>query len=353
MRKLLLFILFFIVQQIYGQITITSSEYASLFEPGKSWLILHADSLIGKSINIGEASGTAQTWSLPTGIKYDTTSFTNIAPAGTPFENDYPTATHSSYAIVEDEGLVLTTYLYFSITDEAVVSLGTGTVFSGLPVLTQPMNDTVFVPPLTYGNQFTKTGTTYGGGDTVEVEMRIEVVDAFGTITLPHGVFDALRVNALVNTKKYVGETIVDSSTSHEMNFITKFGTVTFDMAEDATSGEVPINSISITVFGIPTSVKADNNSVVKSFALEQNYPNPFNPVTVINYQIPENNSAVPVELKIYDMLGREVATLVNKEQNSGRYQAIFNAGSLSSGMYIYRLQAGSYVETKKMQLLK
>lgn len=353
MRKLLLLVLIFIVQQIYGQITITSSEYASLFEPGKSWLILHADSLIGKSINIGEASGTSQVWTLPAGITYDTTYFSNLPPAGTPFENEFPTATHASYAAIEDEGLLLTTYLYFSITDAAVVSLGAGTEFSGFPVITQHFNDTVFVPPLTFGNQFTKTGTSQGTGDTVEVEMRVEVVDAFGTITMPHGVFDALRVNATVHTEKYVGEELVDSSTTHEMNFITKFGTVTFDMAESATSGEVPVTAINITVFGIPTDVKEDNSSVVKTFALDQNYPNPFNPVTVINYQVPGTNGSVPVQLKIFDMLGREVATLVNKEQNSGKYQVTFDAGNLSSGMYIYRLQAGDFIETKKMQLLK
>jgi len=86
------------------------------------------------------------------------------------------------------------------------------------------------------------------------------------------------------------------------------------------------------------------------TFQLEQNYPNPFNPSTRIKYQIAENDF---VSLKVYDVLGNEVATLVNEEQTMGNYSATFNASSLSSGSYFYKLQTGSFVETKKMVLMK
>jgi|WetSurMetagenome_2_1015567.scaffolds.fasta_scaffold17810_3 hypothetical protein len=86
------------------------------------------------------------------------------------------------------------------------------------------------------------------------------------------------------------------------------------------------------------------------AFQLEQNYPNPFNPTTKISYQILQNDF---VSLKIYDVLGNEVATLVNEEKKAGIYEAEFNAAELSSGMYFYTLQAGSFVETKKMILLR
>ncbi len=85
-------------------------------------------------------------------------------------------------------------------------------------------------------------------------------------------------------------------------------------------------------------------------FKLDQNYPNPFNPSTIINYQLP---IASDVKLVIYDMLGRELQTLVNTRQAAGRYQAQFNAASLSSGVYFYRLSAGTFIETKKMMLVK
>lgn len=86
------------------------------------------------------------------------------------------------------------------------------------------------------------------------------------------------------------------------------------------------------------------------SFSLQQNYPNPFNPSTVISYQLPMGSH---VSLKVFDMLGREVANLVNGMQAGGSYQINFDASQLSSGMYIYRLEAGSFSETRRMMLIK
>ena len=94
----------------------------------------------------------------------------------------------------------------------------------------------------------------------------------------------------------------------------------------------------------------AEENLVPKEFDLKQNYPNPFNPSTTIEYTIPENNRVI---LKIYDVLGKEVATLVDKDQNSGSYIVVWNAQSLSSGIYFYRINAGNYTDTKRMVLKK
>jgi photosystem II stability/assembly factor-like uncharacterized protein len=88
----------------------------------------------------------------------------------------------------------------------------------------------------------------------------------------------------------------------------------------------------------------------VNTFKLSQNYPNPFNPSTIIKYSIPSNEF---VTLKIFDVLGREAATLVNEEQASGEYTINFNASKLSSGIYYYSITAGSYRETRKMILAK
>ena len=91
-------------------------------------------------------------------------------------------------------------------------------------------------------------------------------------------------------------------------------------------------------------------NELPVTFALDQNYPNPFNPSTTIRYSIPTTSQVV---LKVYNMLGQEVATLVNTEQHVGNYHVVFDANKLATGIYVYRIQAGSYVETKKMLLLK
>jgi len=83
---------------------------------------------------------------------------------------------------------------------------------------------------------------------------------------------------------------------------------------------------------------------------LEQNYPNPFNPATTIRYSITHTTN---VTLKVFDMLGREVQTLVNAQQAPGQYSITLNAQNLGSGVYFYRLNAGTFTETKKLMLLK
>jgi len=102
---------------------------------------------------------------------------------------------------------------------------------------------------------------------------------------------------------------------------------------------------------GIVTSVGSQNSSALpEKFALEQNYPNPFNPSTVIAYQLPITNR---ITLKVYDVIGREVATLVNEIKEAGYYSATFNASKLSSGVYFARLQSGNVVQMKKLLLVK
>ena len=87
-----------------------------------------------------------------------------------------------------------------------------------------------------------------------------------------------------------------------------------------------------------------------KEFTLEQNYPNPFNPSTVISFQLPVSSQ---VTLKVYDILGREVSVLITEAKSSGEYKVEFNANSLSSGIYFYRLQTERYSSTKKLILIK
>ena len=101
----------------------------------------------------------------------------------------------------------------------------------------------------------------------------------------------------------------------------------------------------------IPVSVEDESESgTVKSYQLMQNYPNPFNPETKISYSIANPEF---VTLKVYDMLGREVRTLVNEFQSAKTYSIRFDASELSSGVYLYKLQAGDFLDSKKMILIK
>ena len=110
-----------------------------------------------------------------------------------------------------------------------------------------------------------------------------------------------------------------------------------------ATSGDGVFKSTGTTNIG-------NDGTVINSYRLEQNYPNPFNPSTTINYNLPVQQH---VSLKVYDVLGNEIATLINVEQNAGSHSIDFNASQLGSGVYFYRLETGNFAETKSMILIK
>ena len=98
------------------------------------------------------------------------------------------------------------------------------------------------------------------------------------------------------------------------------------------------------------TDISNLDNQIPNRFSLGQNYPNPFNPSTRIQYQVSNGSQ---VSLKVYDVLGNQVATLVDEYKPAGSYEVDFKAINLASGMYLYKIQAGSFVETKKMILLR
>ena len=127
----------------------------------------------------------------------------------------------------------------------------------------------------------------------------------------------------------------------------------------DTSNFKITVNSGSSIIFernGLFTDVETNQNQLSPaSFKLYQNYPNPFNPVTKIKYSVPfvETHRDASVQLKIYNIVGQEVATLVNEKERPGIYEITFNASYLPSGIYFYKLQAGSFSETKKLVFIK
>ncbi len=155
---------------------------------------------------------------------------------------------------------------------------------------------------------------------------------------------------------EYVGLTSSDG--------ITIIDSITFGpQSTDISHGRFPDASSNLQFFNPPTpgssnnTTGVDEHSLVKDFILHQNFPNPFNPVTSIQYAV---GSRQFVKLKVYDVLGNEIATLVNEEKPAGVYEVEFNASHLTSGVYFYRIeavpigrQAGNYISVKKLILLK
>jgi hypothetical protein len=111
------------------------------------------------------------------------------------------------------------------------------------------------------------------------------------------------------------------------------------------------VDNINVTAFQtVPTSVGNSNALIPDKYELNQNYPNPFNPATKINFALPKDGF---VKITIFDLLGREIRTLVNESKTAGYYSVDFSGENLSSGFYFYKMETGSFVETKKMMLIK
>ncbi|MCB0285734.1 MAG: T9SS type A sorting domain-containing protein, partial [Calditrichaeota bacterium] len=100
----------------------------------------------------------------------------------------------------------------------------------------------------------------------------------------------------------------------------------------------------------VVTGIETVEPGVAKSYSLEQNYPNPFNPSTTIAFALPESQK---ISLKIFDITGKEIATLISGDRPAGSYQITFDASNLASGIYFYQLNAGSFSATKRMMLIK
>ena len=107
-------------------------------------------------------------------------------------------------------------------------------------------------------------------------------------------------------------------------------------------------------ILSVNKLIYSDSNEIKTSadfdFSLAQNYPNPFNPATIISWEMPVSGFTT---LKVYDVLGNEITTLVNEEKPAGRYEINFDANNLSSGVYYYRITTGNFTQTKKMILMR
>ncbi|MBX2990891.1 MAG: T9SS type A sorting domain-containing protein [Bacteroidetes bacterium] len=173
-----------------------------------------------------------------------------------------------------------------------------------------------------------------------------QTVDAFGTITLPgsFGTHQALRIRQDDRTP---------SGRRVSYEFIAQNGASVNVVAADTLqpgSGTINISPSSTTWSGaLPTDVRV-SNEVPSEFALRQNYPNPFNPSTTIEYQVA---AAEFVSLKVYNLLGQEVATLVNELKQPGTYRTSWNADGEPSGTYFYRMNGGSFNATGRMIVVK
>ncbi|HSL88171.1 MAG TPA: T9SS type A sorting domain-containing protein, partial [Ignavibacteriaceae bacterium] len=276
---------------------------------------------------------------------------TSIDPAASPFINEFPGATITTFVVKDFQGDPAQIWFYSNLNNglnnmgnAAVIDSTQGTVF------TTKHNPAVleFQLPLTYNSSWTQsfTSTFYlNGTPFISNSFSLStVVDAYGTMTLPGGSsFEALRVR---ESTTVLGETDV------YYLFVSKSGAQVSLFASDPNpplSGTIALEGYS---YNGPFTVTSVEHFAVTpdEYYLAQNYPNPFNPSTVISWQSPNGSWQT---LKVYDLMGREVATLVDEFKSAGNYEVNFDASKLSSGTYFYTLQAGNFSQTKKLILIK
>lgn len=183
-------------------------------------------------------------------------------------------------------------------------------------------------------------GEVWVVGETAEITWTdVNVYDVKIELSEDEGVSWSTIVESTPNvgTYSWVVESTV-SSTQCLIRITNIDDTLVYDMSD------------AVFTITIPSDIEEFENGIPTEFNLSQNYPNPFNPVTLIKYQVPE---ASLVSVKIYDLIGREVAVLVNEVKQTGSYQVKFNGENFASGVYFYKMVAGDFSSVKKMNLLK
>ena len=348
----------FIQSEADSQISITTTDLPNYFGVGNSLFIYSSSDTV--TMDIGTASTSAsQTWTAPPVTIKDSLRTDNVDPSSTPYSADFPGAAYAQKFSLSDSNLTDDTYEYYKVSNDSIIDMGyvehESGVVDGKTVDTSIVNRNIklyFHLPTQLGDVFTVSAdTTVEVAGLVEISNSVTTVDAYGTVNLARGSFGALRCSTTATSKAYYGSTLLYGSTIYTISWYTKEGYILSVELDSLLSGMVAVHSVTMTYPGktpatsIRTSLDQPSN-----FTLAQNYPNPFNPTTTINYELPAN---VFVALKVYDMLGREVAVLVNQREDAGNYSVRFDGNRLASGIYFYRLEAGSFVSVKKLVVVK
>jgi hypothetical protein len=299
------------------------------------------------------SSGTNVTWDFsnvtPTGEQI-TANY--ISPSAAPNDSLFP----GSDVAVSYDGL---SYTFYDTDGSTVYSLGSS--YEDFSIVYSNTEKVAEYPFTFNSNLLDNFQAEYEMGEDL-VNRNIGLIqltgDAYGTITLPDGSsYAALRVKIFRQTADTMlvagfpfSVTVVKSTTYEWYTNEKKYPVFGVSYIELNVNGSVTNHKVVEYNTQNPTDVNEDPQQVVNRFELNQNYPNPFNPTTKISWQSSVGSHQT---LKVYDIIGNEVATLVDEDRPAGSYEVNFDASNLSSGVYIYKLQAGSNIITKKMTLIK
>jgi hypothetical protein len=341
------------LQLAVAQITITVDDVSKKLTIGNT-LDNHTDSLTTQA-NIGGKGSTS--WDFSGLNNSSTQSLTSVSLASTPFVAQFPGATHALQTTLTVPGTSIsgTGYLYLILGSNLLNpgSMGganTGLGFATLQTADSPPDVTYGLPSTlgsTWTSAYTETQTIALNSVPVQTTTTTHnakyVVDAFGPLKIPGGsIYDALRI-------KKVDSLATGKSVTYI--FLSKSGASVQLSARDPASPDTGTIGVRSVAWSGPTVTAVQTpEGIPSAYALLQNFPNPFNPTTVVRYEVPVAGN---VQLTVYDVLGREVATLVNETEPAGIHEVRFDAVGLASGVYLYRMQAGGFVQTRSMMLMR
>ena len=346
MKKLLLF-LTAASFATFAQINITGSDVSGMFAIGNFTTIHEYD---GAQIDIGTLGG-PNNWDF-TGLQTTSTfDYESVNPSSTPYISEFSTSTIALNSQREYIGEPGDGYSYLEVTGNLLNNIGQAVVLNSQPgnlyIVKNDPPDALIIPIIynyAYQEHFTKTIYLNGSPISQDSIFKVVLIDAWGTMTLPGGAsFEALRIKEV--------RTVNGVPAGAHYSFQSVNGAQVNMQTSDPTAADFGIIDIDWYDWNLPFITDVEKiSSLPTDFLLSQNYPNPFNPTTKISWQSPIGSHQT---LKIYDVLGNEVVTLVDKYREAGTYEVEFIAKNLSSGIYFYKLTAGSFVETKKMTVLK
>jgi hypothetical protein len=359
---MLLLIGMILISTVHAQITITSNEWPSAF--GAHWTYFASEDTIGSGIPVSlGTTGGPQTWTFsetlfPVGEVFTATI---VDPTTTPYTSTFPNADHAWHTFGQSGGISYNEYSYLQINSLAWLSLGYGGNYVGYNYIEDNVPDDLILEfPATLGTSWTSnysvTSSPSPGTMEIDSTSRSSVVDAWGTIQVPSGSYDCLRIRddetSIYNY--YVSGILIssDTITSYTYSWIAEQEGW---LAEVVSQEDEPNPNFSIAE-GVtfrtttPTGLGDPQASLIDGFVLNQNYPNPFNPVTVIEYSIPKSSE---LEISVYNLLGQRVQILFSGKQEAGSHKVEFDGTELPSGIYLYQIKSDNFMAYKKCILLK
>jgi hypothetical protein len=351
----------------FSQITITSGDLSGM---AGSRQVVREDGRASIPVNVGSA-GANQIWDFRTMTIANPVLAVSqfLSPQGLPGSNRFPGATLVQ-KITSSAAAGAEIYNFYRIISSSFTTLGDSSKITS-PIDTtfvRLRNDIVTPLPVAFNNTWrqTKRDTTgfFPLAANISIDTTNNTIDAWGTVRLPLGDFQCLRIrqNVKIINQAILNGTVSSTSTRTyiQYNWVAKNA---FQVARaQSQDNDTNLNFTNARGFGLldslrsgPTTDVDDTAALPLSFELLQNYPNPFNPETVIEYQTKLDG---PVELAVYNLSGEKVRVLVNEIHPAGNYKTRWNGtddsgNRVSSGMYFYRLKSGNFVLSKKMVLLQ